>query len=749
MLFDQSPSLRLLTFLTLLAPLSAYAQSEVAALPATPPSAIDSPATAAQLPTVRVYGISSITPGTTRITPDEIERQQALTVQQLLDNLPGVDLNGSWRPGGQSLNIWGFGDVEDVRVQLDGANKGFEKYRQGSIFIEPELIKRITVDKGAHSVRYGNGGFGGTILVESKDASDLLRPGERLGGLVKLGYASNDGQRISSGSVFTRAEPGAAVAWEFLAALTARDSGNQTRADGSEYEFSASHSRSGLLKLTLPLGESRLTLSHIEGRSKAWSPFAAKRDEVPAPTPAEIARYGEREAWLRKVLWREQTDRTQSLQWRYTPAGQPLLDLQLKLSQSLSQQDDLRPDSITSDFAASLGKESHASYRDRQLELSNTASFSGAGAQHQLAMGLQAQHHERETLMFLHTRTADASYNYGWLQPYYMPSGTQRTVSGWLEDRLQWGDFSLTPGLRYDHVRTAGEPNLAPRYNDPAAGHDYREVDHDGWSQHLSLAWRATPATTLFADAGRTWRAPVIDEVFEVQSAASSAPATSRGLRKERVTALRGGLKYERGNWLSDGDAFATTLTLFHNRVHDNIHKRFGVFVEPGTERPPNMPFYRNLPGYKSQGVEVETHYDARRYFANASLAWMEGEHKGSIRNPWATKNQPLIDIGAPKAVLVVGGKWPSAGIAAGWQGKFVAAQTKVPDDEVVPYALPASKGYALHGLFAQWQGSGRLADTKLNLSVDNLFNRSVQPYLAEAVYAPGRNIKLTLTQRL
>ncbi len=749
MLFDQSPSLRLLTFLTLLAPLSAYAQSEVAALPATPPSAIDSPATAAQLPTVRVYGISSITPGTTRITPDEIERQQALTVQQLLDNLPGVDLNGSWRPGGQSLNIWGFGDVEDVRVQLDGANKGFEKYRQGSIFIEPELIKRITVDKGAHSVRYGNGGFGGTILVESKDASDLLRPGERLGGLVKLGYASNDGQRISSGSVFTRAEPGAAVAWEFLAALTARDSGNQTRADGSEYEFSASHSRSGLLKLTLPLGESRLTLSHIEGRSKAWSPFAAKRDEVPAPTPAEIARYGEREAWLRKVLWREQTDRTQSLQWRYTPAGQPLLDLQLKLSQSLSQQDDSRPDSITSDFAASLGKESHASYRDRQLELSNTASFSGAGAQHQLALGLQAQHHERETLMFLHTRTADASYNYGWLQPYYMPSGTQRTVSGWLEHRLQWGDFSLTPGLRYDHVRTAGEPNLAPRYNDPAAGHDYREVDHDGWSQHLSLAWRATPATTLFADAGRTWRAPVIDEVFEVQSAASSAPATSRGLRKERVTALRGGLKYERGNWLSDGDAFATTLTLFHNRVHDNIHKRFGVFVEPGTERPPNMPFYRNLPGYKSQGVEVETHYDARRYFANASLAWMEGEHKGSIRNPWATKNQPLIDIGAPKAVLVVGGKWPSAGIAAGWQGKFVAAQTKVPDDEVVPYALPASKGYALHGLFAQWQGSGRLADTKLNLSVDNLFNRSVQPYLAEAVYAPGRNIKLTLTQRL
>lgn len=127
----------------------------------------------------------------------------------------------------------------------------------------------------------------------------------------------------------------------------------------------------------------------------------------------------------------------------------------------------------------------------------------------------------------------------------------------------------------------------------------------------------------------------------------------------------------------------------------------------------------------------------------------MRGEHRGSLRDPWAVKNQPLIDIGAPKAVVVIGGKWPSLGPAAGWQGKFVAAQNKVPDDEVVPYALPPAKGYGLHGLFAQWQGRGAWADTKVQIAVDILFNRSVQPYLAEQVHAPGRNIKLTFSQRL
>ena len=46
------------------------------------------------------------------------------------------------------------------------------------------------------------------------------------------------------------------------------------------------------------------------------------------------------------------------------------------------------------------------------------------------------------------------------------PSTPGEILAGWLEDRLQWGDFSLTPGLRYDHVTTEGKPNLAPRYND-------------------------------------------------------------------------------------------------------------------------------------------------------------------------------------------------------------------------------------------------------------------------------------------
>ncbi|WP_347299591.1 Plug domain-containing protein, partial [Clostridium perfringens] len=103
-----------------------------------------------------VGGLSdSVAAGRSVLDKEDIERVQADNIASLLDRLPGVGMAGSPRPGGQSLNIWGMGDMEDVKVVLDGAPKGFEKYRQGSVFIEPELLKKVEVDKGPHNLLNG------------------------------------------------------------------------------------------------------------------------------------------------------------------------------------------------------------------------------------------------------------------------------------------------------------------------------------------------------------------------------------------------------------------------------------------------------------------------------------------------------------------------------------------------------------------------------------------------------------------
>lgn len=95
------------------------------------------------LPTIRVEGRRPLANqiGRSRLMQENLDQIQADNVGSLLNILPGTSMSGSPRPGGQTLNIWGFADSEDIKISIDGAAKNFERYQQGSVFIEPELLK--------------------------------------------------------------------------------------------------------------------------------------------------------------------------------------------------------------------------------------------------------------------------------------------------------------------------------------------------------------------------------------------------------------------------------------------------------------------------------------------------------------------------------------------------------------------------------------------------------------------------------
>ncbi|MCL6485014.1 MAG: TonB-dependent receptor, partial [Janthinobacterium lividum] len=119
----------------------------------------------------------------------------------------------------------------------------------------------------------------------------------------------------------------------------------------------------------------------------------------------------------------------------------------------------------------------------------------------------------------------------------------------------------------------------------------------------------------------------------------------------------------------------------------------------------------------------------------------------GSQRDPWG-HDEPVSTIAPNKLMAGVGWRMPDLGASIGWQGRFVAKQ-----DRVLPlgnvYRLPPSKGYALHTLFASWDGGqGIWHGTQLRLTVDNVFNRNYMPYLSEAVTGVGRNAKLSVSRK-
>ncbi len=697
-----------------------------------------------------VAGLSDSTAaGRSTLDQQDIDRIQADNVASLLDKLPGVSMAGSPRPGGQSLNIWGMGDMEDVKVVLDGAPKGFEKYRQGSVFIEPELLKRVSVDKGPHNIQNANGGFGGTITMETKDAGDMLRPGEDLGGLLKYSYHTNDRQGIYSGALYGRSEEGFA---DGVLYASRRDGGNIKRPDGTRFAYSENDQTSYLLKTNLYLTDSQtLTLSAMRSESDGWQPFAAKRDDIAAPSQANIDRYGYEEAWRRILVYRDQKDSNYSAKWNLAPESQPLVNLTVALAYSKTEQHDRRPDSASqSSYLGTLGNESWVSYTDRQLDVSNVSEFSSGPLEHKLLVGMQLHKHDRDTLMYYPSGATNASYNYGYFQPYYMPAGKQETRSVYLQDAVSYGDLTITPGLRYDHVTNTGRPNLAPRYNDsdPLAGHDYSSVTYTGWSPHLGTIWKATRNVSLFADVSRTWRAPVIDEQYEVQSAASSVPGTSRNLQVERITGIRLGAVLDFNDLLLDKDSLQIRTTLFRNRGKNEIFYRRGVLCEEGSCGQP-LSNYRNLPGYTIEGFEVESFYDSESVFGSLSLSSIRGKRDGSPRDPWGNETW-IAEIPPTTAHAMLGLKVPKANLAFGVTGDFVRKQDRSPvdgDPQAAVWALPKTSGYALYGLFASWEPNF-WRGLEARVTVDNLLNHNYYPYLGESVSGVGRNFKFSVSQR-
>ena len=719
--------------------------------------------------------VDSSNVGKSTMTQTEINRYQANNIPSLLATLPGINLGGSLKPGGQTINIWGMGEAEDVQMTVDGATKsGFERYKQGTIFIEPELIKRLEVEKGPHDFRTGNGGFGGVVHMETKDAPDLLEEGKDVGAMLKYGYSSNDHQQVYSGAAYGRTEDGRADA---LVYYTKRDGDDMKLADnmpnpGNVYPVNplrlpntAQDLDAQLLKLNLHLtDEHSVGMSYSRSNNYLWVPFSAVSYPAP-PSQANIDKYGFDIASRRYLANRSTIDTTWSAKYNYEPVDNPLVDLEVKYSHSNTEQTDKRGEQAFVQPTTG-GRKMETGYTDDMLQIENVSLFASGPLDHVLTTGVQFRKHQRDVNMWMPGTTYEVEkYNYGHYQPNFMPAGKVDTNSFYIQDAITLANFTLTPSIRYDHVRNRGQENDAPYYNHPELGHDYSDKTYTGWSPRLSAFWKITPQTALFADFSKTWRAPVIDEQYVVQGLCNRT-SSSLNLNPERITGWRAGNITTFDQIFGDNDHALIRTTLFSNKIDDEIFKATGVGCAAQTAAgsmskdcgSAPMPNYRNIGSVTIKGFEIESFYDATYLFGSLSYAWMTGKHQGAYTNPWGP-DVWARDVPAPKWVAVLGTKIPAWDARVGWKGEFVRKTDRLPSDKYGAGPLTAlgdrywdqypNDGYNVQGLFANWKPTQPyLKGTEVNLTVDNLFNKSYRPMLSgENAYSQGRNAKVSVTR--
>ncbi|MCL1137086.1 TonB-dependent receptor [Shewanella pneumatophori] len=699
-------------------------------------------------------------PGTAIITMKEIEEQQSTQFAELVDELPGINIDGGTRVGGERINVWGFGDEEDLNLYLDNAPQGFEQYRYGSFFIDPDLIKQVQVIKGAHDVRSGNGGFGGSMYVTSKSAEDFLKPGEHFGARVKAGYSDNDDEKRSLISLYGRVN-------RHLSAIvnyTYRDANDTTLGKGiwgdniadegqppefdtgdeDKLRYSGYRQNSLLAKIDFDYGDHLLSLSMTDYTDEGQKPWANRRGQMPTISDYNIKKYGDYETALyATTAANTYKDTNYSINYRYTPSND-WIDTQLVLSTSDNQRHWVRPDIAWEKMYVSVGNFGHESWLDYKrsfVDINNTSWF----GDNNLIIGLQYLSSDRDSLVYNKTYENKEAKNFGLYTPYYQPSGKQQTSSVYAEFNYQiTDDLSVKPSLRYDHIRSEGKGNLASDYNDFAAGHDYSAVSHSGLSPRLGVNYQFSEQTQFSFDYAYTLQAPVIDDIYTVQYAkASKAIMSSRDLELERLHAYKLGMTQVNNDLFANDDVLSTQITLYYHQGENDIAKRSGVHSVEQAQG-----YNTNLDGYYNKGADLVINYRYHDLFADLDASYITGKHNGSLKDSTG-EDEYLADL-APTNIGLKLGYYLTSDLMLAWRGKWYDSKS----EDKMPVASSfrtdqATDAYFIQDFYIAFTGeSGVLNNWEAYLTVKNITNQYYKPYMGDGVAAAGRDVRVSVAYK-
>ncbi|ARU01208.1 TonB-dependent receptor domain-containing protein [Yoonia vestfoldensis] len=633
----------------------------------------------------------------------DIDREQAANVGQILRNVPGAQTAGSDRPLGFAFNIRGIGATEQsasearIIVNVDGVPKFYEQYRMGSFFSDPELYRRVEILRGPGSATlYGSGAIGGVVRFETKDASDFI-PEDGSGALrLKYGYDSNGNGHLGSMIYAARPVEGA----EFLAALGYRRADDYDDGAGATVAGSGFEAPSALLKGTFQLGDLQtLRLSAQRFSSDADNASLAQTGGGDAITNA----FG--------TVDRSVTDDTFSIAWDHAGGGWFNPRVQLSYSDTTVEQSNARSTSGAPQTCLPTASNANVfcdvtyAYRTAMLTAENTAAFSGAGWDNFLTFGMQATTQDR---------VADSAGLLG-----FHPEGSDRKIGVYAQAEIVIGDrLTLIPGARIDFAERepgAEVPNGAT-------------VTDEASALTLAALYDVTDDLAVFGSVARTERLPTLDELYSFSGTKSAA----LDLDKEEATNVELGLTYSRDGLFAAGDNLQLKLTAFRNRIDDF------VTVTPSSD----TVFFRNLAQADFEGAEIEAGYEAHNLFGRLALS--------SVRGTDGDFGYTLATTPADQAAVTLGRRLPDRGLEFGWRGTFVDDITTSTRNVTSGVVTDTSfAGYTTQDVFVTWRpDDGALAGFDLQLAVENLQDTAYRNNLS-LDQGRGRTFKISLARSL
>lgn len=705
------------------------------------------------LPEVRVQATrqrpavqADTTRSTTTIGESVLRQRQPDSVFEVLDEVPGVAVQGGPRSSGMGFNIRGYTDGEDVRIELDGVGKGFEKYRFGGTFIEPELLKSIEVRRGAQ-IETPAGALGGTVSAQTRDAADLLRPGQQWGARTRIGHASNNDETQAFVALYGRPSDRT----DFVAAQSRRESNDLRRPDGTRLELSDTDAGSSLLKGSWWLTDQwKAALSWVRYQDQGLQPYDT--------TGGDPGAFGK--------VQRRIDDDTLSLQtkWEDEASG---ARWQATVGRSQTRVRD-HMEKGWSVFSTLAAVDDDIDHQHTTYDMRGTLPLIGAVASHDdkadaapsspwrlsLHMGLQGGNSERTSRRVTGSALLNQSTYVDGYNPS-QPSGSQDRIGGYAQLDIQHGGWQALPGVRWDRftTRVIGANATALL----AAGQpDEITAQRASPSFTLSHSW-APQGWTVFGTLARAFRPPLLDEAFAKSAygrcnnasllrthgdntrvpgyALNANVAPSSGIcanfyEPELSRSVQAGVQTSQRGVLGPRSLLDAKLTAFNDRTEQLIETLMvstdgsGTLVQPGTEH--------------RWGMELEGGLQWQDWQARFSGHRMQGRTFNGLRE------RDLLTVPADRLQLSLGWRHPWGELGLRWQQVWAREYFQT----TAMTTTGRQPSHRLLGAWAQW----RVNETfTLDLAAENLANASYRldnGLASEGIEGAGRNLRVSISAR-
>jgi len=450
---------------------------------------------------------------TVTVNSRQIAEQAPRDTRETLQNETGVAVGGGGNAIAQKVYVR---EIEDtlLNVTLDGVPQGGNIFHhQGRVLIDPMMMKRIEVDKGGTLASVGPGGLAGSVRMTTKDARDLLLPGQGFGAMALGGAESNDGWE-AGGAAYGMSADGTL---DFVGYLKRRDTADYEDGHGNVQNNTAAQQISGLAK-----GSWRIAPLHQLSLS-----YLGLQDEgVRYPRPHMVGFPGSNTPMPQKL-----DQSTWTAGWRYDGEGQ------LPGAELVLFSDEVENKRSNGGNVPVFGKPPGATFGEKlETRGANLLLQSMIGAT-PLRYGLNYQ--DREASAINPTRTGFQGNT---------SKETADVIGLFAETSLPFGGiWTLDLGARYDWYG----------YDDNH-GQSYSS---SGLSPNANLTVKLAPPLALWAGVSSTLRGVGPKEIFMLDNGPGpNIYRNAANLEPERANNYELGLLYDDGTWSFKGSVFQMVI---------------------------------------------------------------------------------------------------------------------------------------------------------------------------------------------